>query len=284
MRNILAARSAGRHPASLLATDEIVSRARSRALRRSGARRAPGPLPVRGRRRQRHGGRSASRHRPDRRAGRPADAHARPRRRQTTLRLPPRRRGAIAAAQAFLALAAASGERPVAHRASSRAAPRRWRARLGARLRPGRLALSPGAPSAAAVQNDGRAAVTALPPLGRLDPALLGALSRSSRARTRGAALERADADAAGRRPSRGQGAARRPREPGFAVSEDSGWRGLSACAGPRRVLERPARRARRRRPPRGRPHGDAPREHWSGCERRCGRPPDVHVAVTALS
>jgi sulfite reductase beta subunit-like hemoprotein len=138
------------------------------------------------------------------------------------------------------------------------------------------------------LQRDGRFAVTALAPLGRLDRSAieeLAALARSwgqelriSPSRT----LTLVDVEAA----------ALDERIRAFArldliVARDSGWLGLSACAGlgacaKARIDVRGA--ATRRAAARGAHARSAPApvEHWSACERRCGEPANAAVAVVA--
>lgn len=131
-------------------------------------------------------------------------------------------------------------------------------------------------------QRDGRAAVCALPPLARLDPAQLRALAallapdatvRTSPWRT----LTLVDVPA-----PRARDLADALRALGFVVAGGSGWEGLSACAGlgactHARADVRAAAtlRAAQRTT-------TTPLEHWSGCERRCGEPPGARVTVVA--
>jgi sulfite reductase beta subunit-like hemoprotein len=286
VRNILADPLAGRHPASLLATDDIVA-ALDRGLCADPILAA---LPGRFLFAVDDGGGMAADPRAD--IALIAEPGSLPRLtlalagRLTTLCLPPRAavERALAAARAFLDLAAASGERPWRIAELSGGAETVARG-IGGRLLPDRLTLWPARTLGASLQNDGRAAVTVLPPLGRLDLVLLEALLalvasagtevRLSTARTLtlpDVAEYRVETlldDLASR---------------GFVIDEDSGWRGLSACAGLGAcanalvdVRAAAARRAAIR-------SADSPGEHWSACERRCGLPPDVSVAVTALS
>jgi sulfite reductase beta subunit-like hemoprotein len=141
------------------------------------------------------------------------------------------------------------------------------------------------------MQRDGRFAVTALAPLGRLDRDVveqLAALARSSGQELRispSRTLTFVDVEAAGV-----AGRIRALQELELVVAPDSGWLGLSACAGlgacaKARLDVRGAatRRAAARRAAGvhagGRP---APVEHWSACERRCGEPANAAVAVVA--
>lgn len=140
--------------------------------------------------------------------------------------------------------------------------------------RPGTLAPGP------LRQRDGRVAVTALAPLGRLDREAIGPLA--ALAREHGAlrlspwrTLTVLDVPA-----PRVDAVVSSLEKLGLAF--DSGWAGLSACAGlgacaNARVDVRAAavRRAAARAP-------EAPAEHWSACERRCGEPPSAPVTVTA--
>lgn len=129
-------------------------------------------------------------------------------------------------------------------------------------------------------QRDGRAAVTALAPLGRLTGEALTSLAatlgergdlRVSPWRTVSVvdvSLARADA------------LARALEALGLVLAPGSGWERLSACAGlgacaKARLDVRAA--ATRRAAARG---ASAPVEHWSGCERRCGEPADAAIAV----
>ena len=127
--------------------------------------------------------------------------------------------------------------------------------------------------------DDGRFAVTAMAPLGRLDRDTVAALAgladevRVSRWRTltvRGVA----EAEVAPLQRSLD--------ELGLIVAPDTGWTRLSACPGvggcaKARIDVRSA--ARRRAHVRS---ARAGAEHWSACERRCGEPRDAAVSVVA--
>jgi sulfite reductase beta subunit-like hemoprotein len=198
----------------------------------------------------------------------------------------------LEAARAFLAERAAQGKSawrvreleggatPVARRLGARIEPSAApasdpRAPRGVD-RPGTLAPGP------LRQRDGRVAVTALAPLGRLDREAIAPLA--ALAREHGALrlspwrtltvldVPELQVDAV----------ARSLEELGLATTFDSGWAGLSACAGlgactNARVDVRAAavRRA-------GARAVEAPAEHWSACERRCGEPRNAPVTVTA--
>ncbi|WP_187369262.1 precorrin-3B synthase [Baekduia soli] len=141
--------------------------------------------------------------------------------------------------------------------------PQRVARRLGGRVVPG---AAPRAPAIRlGVHHD---AVTVLPPLGRLDLRLLDVVAAHGEPDVRLSA--RRTVTFAG---DRGGDLLSVLDRKGFVTQESSGWWGLSACAGigacPRAELNVRAeatRRAAQRAP-------GAPPEHWSACERGCGRP-----------
>jgi precorrin-3B synthase len=187
---------------------------------------------------------------------------------------------AVDAARAFLAVARRAGHAGAWRVADVPDGPDLVAERLGATV----AAAEPSGVVPAVVplgfvdQADGRGAVTVLPPLARLDLAMLDVLLalghddvRASTRRT----LSFVDVPA--------HDAARLLAEleaAGLVASEDSGWWGLTACAGMGAcararvdVRAKAAARAAERSP-------GSPPEHWSACERGCGRPPGVREAT----
>lgn len=178
---------------------------------------------------------------------------------------------ALTAARAFLAIAGGAWRI-----AGVPEGPAVIAARLGGRILDSEAAGEPrrGLTPGTLVQADGLTAVTVLPPLGRLSLAMLdgvGALGRAdvrlSSCRTL-TVVDVSTRDAGPLLAALG--------EAGFETREESGWWGLTACAGlgacaRARVDVRAAATARARARTPG-----APAEHWSGCERACGRPPDA--------
>lgn len=187
---------------------------------------------------------------------------------------------ALMAARAFLAVNEGGGWRVAELPDGARAIAER----LGARLAPTfELPASIAIPPGRCEQSDGRFALTALPPLGRLDPQVVSALAALARAyassirvaATKSLSFVDLELSAVGRLAGALQ-------ELGLVTEPGSGWEGLSACAGLRacakaRVDVRAA--ASERAAVRG---PGARREHWSACERRCGEPRSVPLGVAA--
>jgi sulfite reductase beta subunit-like hemoprotein len=180
---------------------------------------------------------------------------------------------AVAAASAFLSLAGGRAwriwELPDGPAAVARQLGRKLAWGLAA---PACAPLVPGTES----QRDGRAAVTALAPLGSLDGEVLDAIGQELRIATSRTVtlvdVEPADvADVEGRLVALG-----------LVLDSDSGWLGLTACAGlgrcPKARLDVRAAAAVRAAA-RG---GESPAEHWAACGRRCGERPRQPIAVAA--
>lgn len=177
---------------------------------------------------------------------------------------------AVSAARAFAENAACRGAWRIVDAPEGAA---RVASALGAELRPD-VGLATRTPELGVLaQPDGRSAITALAPLGRLDPGALPGPLRLSGVRTvtvvdvANSNVDRmvAAIDAAG-----------------LVLSATSGWWGLSACSG-RGACARARADVRAAAMRRARIRGaGAPVEHWAGCDRGCGRPPAVAVTVTA--
>lgn len=129
-------------------------------------------------------------------------------------------------------------------------------------------------------QRDGRAAITALCPLGRLDGqdlAVLAELAPEVRFGTR-RTMTVIDID-----PSAATDVEQALTALSLVLEPGSGWVGLTACAGlgrcPNARLDVRAAAAARTQIRRA----GAPAEHWAACERRCGERPGEPIAVTAM-
>ncbi|WP_131741825.1 nitrite/sulfite reductase [Actinomadura roseirufa] len=115
-------------------------------------------------------------------------------------------------------------------------------------------------------QRDGRTALSGLVPLGRLDPAPLRGAAEVIVTPWRGVVIpDLTDV----------------PHFQGLVTAPASGWEGLTSCAGrpgcAASLTDVRADAARTRASA-----GAGLPAHWSGCDRRCGRPPGRHVAVVA--
>lgn len=186
---------------------------------------------------------------------------------------------AVDAARAFLAVAEQAGHAGAWRVADVPDGPERVADRLGATVVAQASGVAPAVVALGALdQVDGRCAVTVLPPLARLDRGVLDVL----------VALGRNDVRASTRRTLSfvDVAAGDAPRlmgelqAAGLVASEDSGWWGLTACAGMGAcararvdVRAKATARAAERGP-------GSPAEHWSACERGCGRPPGVREAT----
>jgi precorrin-3B synthase len=151
-------------------------------------------------------------------------------------------------------------------------------AALGLALAPvTRAARTRGFSPGAVEQRDGRIALTALAPLGQLSPDLLRALASVSgdvRLSTR-RTVTLVDLDPGAVAHTRDVLSAAQ-----LVMDRDSGWVGLTACAGTAGCTRARAdvRRAAAERA-RDRSATD-PAEHWAACQRRCGEMPGTPVAV----
>ncbi len=200
--------------------------------------------------------------------------------------------GLLAAAHAFLDERAAQGG--AAWRlAELTDGPGRVAARLAARL-PGCLAATappiagPGAagdpdgagpvPLGVLDQGGGRAAVSVLVPLGRLDGAQVAALAAAGDRLVvtpwRGVVVPDLPGVVQAARAARALAAA------GLETSPGSRWAGVTACAG-RPGCAKAHADVRRDAAAATRPGGDLP-VHWVGCGRGCGSPAGGHVRVEA--
>jgi sulfite reductase beta subunit-like hemoprotein len=133
------------------------------------------------------------------------------------------------------------------------------------------------------VQRDGLFAAAVLPPLARLGRGQLVRLAELSRALGVGLRVSPwrtlTLVDVPG---SAATGLLDGLQEIGLIASDSSGWAGLSACAGlgacSRALVDVRAAAAERALVR----DETSPTEHWSGCERRCGEPPNAGIRMVA--
>ncbi len=192
-------------------------------------------------------------------------------------------RTALDAARAFLGARESSGSRAW-HVREIPGGATSITGRMGAAIvrpstRSPQLAIRPGV----LTQRDGRVAITALAPLGRLNGdmlCLLAGLVRRCAADVRFSAWRTVTVVDVSAREA--DGLADAIADLGLLLSSGSGWEDLTACVGAgacakARVDVRAAVAQRA-----GERTDQAPAEHWSACERRCGEPKSVPISVAA--
>jgi precorrin-3B synthase len=291
VRNILASPVAGRHPDSLASTDDVVAELDRGLCADSSLAELPGRFLFA----VEDGSAALGPHRADVSLANSPPAgevafRLRLAGRATTLTATPGEAAGLAlrGARAFLVLARADGADAWGVSALHDG-PGRLARELGGALLPDPLAVDRdvaiGEPLEVGTltQIDGRVTVTVLPALGRLDGPMLRGLAECSR-------RHRCEVRVSPRRTVSVIDLARAEAQPvtselgslGLVTSPASGWRGLSACAGKGACAKArvDVRRAAERRA--AVRDAGAPAEHWSGCERRCGKPIGSPVTVTA--
>jgi len=184
---------------------------------------------------------------------------------------------AVAAAEAFLAerrergvgawrIAELSGAAAaIAQRLGTRISGR-LDTRAGCRLDPGTLR-----------QSDGRVSVTALVPLGRLDAGDLMRLAQSVAEVRLGPERTLSVVDLP---PPAADTARTELGRLGLVLERDSGWVGLTACAGRGRCPKARLDVSAAARTRAGTRQAAGPAEHWAACERRCGERAEQPVAI----
>jgi sulfite reductase beta subunit-like hemoprotein len=128
-------------------------------------------------------------------------------------------------------------------------------------------------------QTDGRVGLTVMPPLGRLDGVTLVALAGLLRNHQSDLRISvRKTVTLVDLPASAADGALSALRSQGLIADPNSGWVGLTACAGKGACssAQFDVRAAATERA--GERTAAAPPEHWSGCERNCGRPTNAAV------
>lgn len=137
----------------------------------------------------------------------------------------------------------------------------------------------PAPPAGVVAQRDGQHSVVVLPPLGRLDAAQARLLARLAGPRGVRVTPWRSIVVTDVRDPA---AAVAQTREAGFDLGRDSVWSRVSACAGKPGCAKALADVQADALAVHARAGRAAGRVHWSGCERRCGRPAGEVVDVIA--